>query len=256
MALFVEELDIFHDLPLKIGPAFEEGSLPFLPKKSPDDPVTHRNVTGVCDDPKLVGEFSKIASTIKSRSDMEGVLVNVQLAPQAVVCLLYPLVNTEDFPEGVVMDNTGALGHDLLTDPARKFIAEATIPQDDIVIAGPLTLRQCPDCDATVKQAFIVRLAIEMKGHEIVVDDVHYEKWGFAVALINWEELINRSGVYEKFKQRGLEFELTRTDRVTDKETGEVTDKVRGCKQSPLIKRKSDAHERLTCLFWLHRLLC
>ena len=154
MALFVSELEIFHGLPGLIGPANEPGSLPFLTSGTPDTPKTHRNVTGVCDDPTLINRFTEIASTIKSQAGMEGVLVNIQL-----VCLLHPMVNPEAFPEGIEMDNTGAWGHDLLTDPARKFIAEATIPSEDIVIAGPLTLRQCPDCDATVKKAFIARLA-------------------------------------------------------------------------------------------------
>lgn len=226
MALFVSELEIFHGLPDLIGPANEPGSLPFLTPRTPDTPRTHRNVTGVCDDPTLINRFTEIASTIKSQAGMEGVLVNIQLAPQAVVCLLHPMVNTEDFSEGIEMDNSGAWGHDLLTDPARKFIAEVTIPSEDIVIAGPLTLRQCADCDATVKKAFIARLAIDMKGHEIVVNDVSYEKWGFAVALINWEALIDRSGVYEKFEERGLEFQLTRTDRVVDQETQIMTEKV------------------------------
>lgn len=158
---------------------------------------------------------------------MEGVLVNVQLAPQGVVCLLHPLINTEDFPPGVMMNNTGAQGHDLLMDPARKFIAEATIPQDDIVIAGPLTLRQCNDCDPIVSRAFIVRLAIAMEGHEIEVAGETYEKWGFAVVLINWGALIDRSGVYEKFAELGYDFQLTRTDRIVDQDTGAVTEKVR-----------------------------
>ncbi|CAB9511086.1 Receptor-type guanylate cyclase gcy [Seminavis robusta] len=226
MAQFVSELEIFHDLPDQIGPAFENGSLPFKPPRTEESPVTHRNVSGVCDAPHVVERFNRIAATVKRNANMNGVLVNLQLAPQAVVCLLHPMVNTEDFPPGIVMNNTGAWGHDLLTDPARKFIAEATIPSEKIVIAGPLTLRQCQDCDPTVERAFIARIPIAMEGKEIVVNDVPYEKWGFAVALINWNALIERSSVYQTFEERGLEFQLTRTDRKFDAENNVTTEKV------------------------------
>lgn len=233
MALFVEELDIFHGLSESIGPESEPGSLPFLPPSNPDGPFTHRNISGVCDNPDLLERYNRIAATIKARSNMQGVLVNMQLAPHGVVCVLHPVINTEDFPEGIMMNNTGVLGHDLLNDPARKFIAEATIPQDDIVIAGPLTLKQCKDCAPIVRRAFIVRLAIAMKGQNIVVGGEAYEKWGFAVVLLNWDALLERSGVYEKFKEHGYEFQLTRTDVIVDQVTGATSEKVR--KASSLV---------------------
>lgn len=216
MAQFASELEIFRNLPTKIGPAFDQNSLPFVEPQNPGDAYSHRNVTGVCDDPAVVSRFTEIASTIKKLAKMQGVLVNLQLAPQAVVCLLHPINNTEDFDNGVFMDNSGALGLDLLTDPKNKFIAEQTIRQDDIIIAGPLTLRQCRDatkCDATVNKAFIARLPISVPDYQITVNGVAYNKWGFATALINWEALVTRSKVYENFAQRGLEFQLTRTDR-------------------------------------------
>jgi hypothetical protein len=36
----------------------------------------------------------------------------MQLAPQGVVSLVYPLVNTEDFSDGKFLDNSGAIGCD------------------------------------------------------------------------------------------------------------------------------------------------
>lgn len=206
------ELEIFHDLPAMIGPAGKPGSLPFLPPSTPGGPVTHRNVTGVCDEPALVDRFNAIASTIKKHARMEGILVNLQLAPEAVVCLLYPLNNTEDFPGDIFMDNTGAQGLDLLTDPNMKFLAESSIIKENVTVAGPLSLRQCMNCDATVEKAFIARLPIQVGDHEITVDGVSYKRWGFATALINWEELVVRSQIYENFENRGLGFTLTRTD--------------------------------------------
>lgn len=218
LAQFAQELDIFHPLPDQIGPAGEEGSAPFLPPSEPGDPPTHRNVSGVCNDPELVSRFNEIASTIKKNSGGEGVIVNLQLAPEAVVCLAYPLVNTEDFEDDVVMNNTGAIGHDLLNDPNRKFIAEQTVPADGVVIAGPLTLVQ--GGEEVVEQAFIARLPIVSDDHIIQVNGVPHNRWGFAVTLINWKAVVERTGIYHEFAREGCDFRLTRTDQIYDEETG------------------------------------
>lgn len=227
LAQFVTELEIFKRLPDEIGLPHENGSLPFMPPKVAGGPVTHRNVTSVCDDPHLVERFTSIASTIKKNAGMEGILVNLQLVPDAVVCLVHPVNNTEDFPPGIFMDNSGALGHDLLTDSQRKFIAEATVPAKKVVIAGPLTLRQCQDCDPTVEKAFISRLPIDSEHNVITVKDKGYKKWGFAVAIINWNELVKQSGVYDVFEKEDLEFQLTRTDQNYDEVSDTFTENVR-----------------------------
>jgi hypothetical protein len=226
MAQFVSELDIFSSLTDRVGQVGDPWALPLLPPKEPGQVPTHRNVTGVCDEEGLVNRFNEIAATIKRNSGMEGVLVNLQLAPDAVVCLAYPLINTEDFEDGVAMDNRWAIGHDLQNDPGRKFIAEATIPSDNIVIQGPLTLKQCQDCDPTVERSFIVRLPIAMPDQIFRLDGKIYNKWGFAVAIINWKALIKRCGVFEAFEERGWEFQLTRTDRNYDSDLDEFFENV------------------------------
>jgi signal transduction histidine kinase/CheY-like chemotaxis protein len=226
LAQFANELDIFKSLPAKVGMANQEGALPFMPSKLDQGVPTHRNITGVCDDPALVRKFDQIAGDIKKNARMDGILVNLQLVPDAVVCLAHPLNNTEDFPPGIYMDNSGAIGHDLLNDPARSFIARATVPAEEVVVAGPLTLRQCKDCDPVVEKGFIVRLPIASETNVITVDDVDYKRWGFAVAIINWNELVYRSDVFAMFEREDLEFQLTRTDRNFNPETGEFTEKV------------------------------
>ena len=107
LAQFAIELEIFSGLPERIGEAGEPGSLPFLPSEDGSGTSFRRNITGVCDDPLLWERFTHIASSLKRNAQMEGVLVNLQLAPQAVVCLLHPLNNTEDFEDGIFMDNKG-----------------------------------------------------------------------------------------------------------------------------------------------------
>jgi sensor domain CHASE-containing protein len=210
LAQFVNEIPIFQDLENQVGYIGEPGALPLISE-------THRNVTGVCDAPELVERFNKIASALKSNANMDGILVNLQLVPDAVACLLYPLNNTQDFPDGMYLDSTGAVGHDLLSDPARKFIAEQTLQDDELIVAGPLTLRQCDGCDPTVKKAFIARLPIKSSNNSTNMTSEktgrRYGKWGFAVALINWERLVVDSDIYKSFNAGDLEFELTRTDR-------------------------------------------
>jgi len=221
LAQFVYELDFFQDLPRKIGEAGISGALPFLPPKEVGGVATHRNVTGVCDEPQLVSRYNKIASTIKRNAGMNGILVNLQLQPAAVLCLLYPVNNTEDFPPGIFLDNSRALGHDLLHDPSRKFIVEKTLRGSRIVTVGPLKLVQCNGCNTIVEKALIVRLPIAIDGFNITVDGEVFQSWGLATALINWEALVNRSLIYEQFLKNGLEFLLTRTDNVLNATTGE-----------------------------------
>jgi sensor domain CHASE-containing protein len=224
LAQFVYELDIFLDLPKRIGESGTPGAVPLLPPKTEGGVAMYRNATGVCDDPELVSRFNDIASTIKRNAGMEGVLVNLQLAPVAVVCLAYPLNNTEDFPSGLFLDNTAIIGHDLLLDPVRKFIAKTTLPGTRIVTAGPVKLMQCENCDPAVEKAFIARLPIAMDKYNITVDGEVYQRWGFATALINWKALVERSMIYDQFRENGLDFRLTRTDKKLDTATGEYFD--------------------------------
>jgi hypothetical protein len=214
MSQFVQHLQEFKELPYDIGARGELGAAPPLTGKE----ISHRNVTGICDDPHVSNVFHEIASNIKKDAGMEGILVNIQLAPKSVVCLLHPVVNTEDFEDGIVMNNTGAIGHDLLNDPNRTAIARATVPADGVVIAGlvPLIQGDTP----VVKEAFIARLPINMPGYNINVDGEDYPCWGFAVILLNWAALKEKAGIDGRFRRAGLEYRLTRTDVKINTTTG------------------------------------
>ena len=147
---------------------------------------------------------------------MQGILVNIQLAPQGVICLLHPMNNTEDFEDGKFLDSTGAWGLDLFNDPFMKYIALDSIKNEEVGIAGPLQLEQCPDCDPF----FIARLPIVDDSHQIWVDGKPYNRWGFATALNDWKKLVKQSRVYESFAKSNFEFQLRRTDRNLNEATG------------------------------------
>ena len=217
LAQFVHELDEFRELPERIGPWKGDGSLPMKTNSS-----SHRNITGVCDDPHLTKRFHNIAGSIKKNAkQLQGVLVNLQLVPEAVVCLLHPVVNTEDFPPGKALNNTGAIGHDLIADERRRFHAEESLREGELVTVGPIQLVQCQGCDPIVEQAFIARLPIVLEGHDIIAHDgsVLKKRWGFAVALINWQVLVEKTYLYEDFALRGWGFQLTRVDYQYDAES-------------------------------------
>jgi hypothetical protein len=171
LAQFATELAIFADLPNKIGMAHEPGSLPFLTNEDGSfNPK--RNVTGVCDQPELVSKFTQIASAIKLNAGMEGVLHNLQLAPEGVICLLNPMNNTEDFDDGSFLDNTPAWGIDLLNTPFTKYIATSSLAKEEIGIAGPRPLSQCPTCGLY----FIARLPVRTDKHQITVNGEAYNR--------------------------------------------------------------------------------
>mmetsp|Transcript_9703 Transcript_9703/g.14565 ORF Transcript_9703/g.14565 Transcript_9703/m.14565 type:complete len:812 (-) Transcript_9703:51-2486(-) len=216
MAQFVQQLPEFHSLSDVVGGA------PWDPARN----TSHRDLTGLID-PELEAKFNEIAAGIKRDAKMDGILVSVQLAPEAVVTLIHPLINYEDFEDfdpPVYLNNTGAVGHDLLNDPNRVAIARATVPSADVVIAGPLTLIQGDF--PVVKETLIARLPINMEGQEIILDGVSYPCWGFAVVLINWEVFKERSSLYDRFDRVGMEFLLTRTDQKLNTTTNEYYDTV------------------------------
>ena len=222
MAQFIQELDVFHELDIAIGDRCDPKVDEFNCTESTSVPVkkgnetTHRDLIEFFDTEygqEVQSKFDSIASGIKENSGLGKSLVNIQVAPKGVVSLLYPMVNCEDFDNGFCLNNTAAWGHDLLNDPERVAIAEATVPADGVVTAGPLPLLQGSD-------TFIARLPINMKGgnHSMVVDGVDYPCWGFAVVLIDWVRLKEESDIYKEFASKRMQFKLTRTDIVEDEE--------------------------------------
>jgi len=223
MSMFIQELPVFHDLDLMVGErcdatldplnCTESTSAPPMPGKE----ATHRDLSGLfntTEGRQIQRKFDTIASGIKENSGLGKALINIQLAPKGVVSMLYPMVNCEDFvgnprvEEGFCLNNTGAWGHDLLNDPNRVAIAEATVPADGVVTAGPLPVIQGGE-------VFIARLRVNMdpnEGHTMVVNNITYPCWGFVVVLLDWATLKEQSDIYKEFENEKMQFKLTRTD--------------------------------------------
>ena len=224
MSMFIQELPVFHDLDLMVGDrcdptldplnCTESTSAPPMPGKE----ATHRDLSGLfntTEGREIQRKFDTIASGIKENSGLGKALINIQLAPKGVVSMLYPMVNCEDFvdsprvEEGFCLNNTGAWGHDLLNDVNRVAIAEATVPADGVVTAGPLPLIQGGG------EVFIARLRVNMdpaEGHTMIVNNITYPCWGFVVVLLDWATLKEQSNIYKEFENEKMQFKLTRTD--------------------------------------------
>eukprot|EP00934_Nitzschia_sp_Nitz4_P006525 Nitzschia sp. Nitz4//scaffold296_size27349//17842//21644//NITZ4_008200-RA/size27349-snap-gene-0.41-mRNA-1//-1//CDS//3329546273//6515//frame0 len=215
LAQFVGEIDGFYALAEK------------LEEREPHN--GYRNASGICDDETVVSRYNTIARNIKANANMEGVLVSLQIVPDQVVCLIYPLVNTEDFDNGVVMNSTGAVGLDLVAMPTRTEFSESVMESDGIYIEGPVTLSQCSEngkCSGSVEKVFIASLPVESVNHTIEVGDKTYDRWGSVEALINWKALIDRSNIYESFASEETGFRLSRRDWVVHSETGNATSEI------------------------------
>ena len=241
MAQFALHLAEFQSLPDQIGLIGEDGALPFLPQEDGSERL-FRNVTGVCDDPELVSRFVSIASAIKEQSSLDKILVNIQLAPAGVICLLYPMNNTEDFEDGKYLDSTGAWGLDLLNDPYMRYIALDSVENVDVAVSGPRPLLQCPECG----DFFIARLPVVDSRHKIIgLDGLAYPRWGFATALIDWTKMVKRSGINDSFRETEAtlshksghyEYQLTRTDRKYNETTDSYDETIVVLAQSELFE--------------------
>mmetsp|Transcript_31446 Transcript_31446/g.71959 ORF Transcript_31446/g.71959 Transcript_31446/m.71959 type:complete len:109 (-) Transcript_31446:1267-1593(-) len=100
--------------------------------------------------------------------------------------MIHPLINRDENDASLILDNSGAIGHDLLNDPNQEIVRE-TVPASGFVIDGPLALVQSNGTG--VEDALIARLAIHMANNSLIVDEVDYECWGFAVIIIDWGKL-------------------------------------------------------------------
>ena len=249
LAQFASKLDTFSDLPHKIGPAFGPNSLPFLPPERTADggtvPSPFRNVSGVCDDPKLTTRYDEIAHALISSAKLPGVLVNLQLAPMGVVCLLHPLVVNTKNEDGTVtyMNNTSVRGIDLFADPISSGPAALSVARDQLGTTDPVSLRQCSNpadpCRPANSKVLVARLPVLIHEHDgffdgasdtgdhtflhwndeepklhspLVIHGVPYpHSYGFATAILSWDQLLEQSKIHEIFSSQDMKFQLYTT---------------------------------------------
>ncbi|MBU2955906.1 PAS-domain containing protein [Marinobacter sp. F3R08] len=104
---------------------------------------------------------------------------SLQLAPEGVVTYLWPEAT-----------NSPAMGHDLLTDPARREAAMKAIESRRLWVAGPHELLQGG-------VALIGRAPIFVTGNSASGDVQPEVFWGFATVLVDLPDLLEESGLNE-----------------------------------------------------------
>ena len=225
LAEVVEQLDTFTDLPSKISTT----------DSYINNGKSWKNVTKVCTDPAYVEPYVDIASSIKRGSEMPSILVNIQLAPSGVVCLLYPEINEEDFPAGTTFDSRGARGHDLPNDGERGYYVRKAIVEGRATIQGPLTLVQ--EGKQIVREALIARNPIYKDGQNFTIDGNSFPFWGFATVLLNWEALKTKLQLDEILSRHAVSYLLTRTDTLLNFTTNTEYEQTVAIDQSGDISR-------------------
>jgi hypothetical protein len=64
-------------------------------------------------------------------------------------------------------------------------------------------------------------------GYNIHADGVNYSSWGIVGAVINWEELLERSNIFNHFEAQGLQFVLTKSEWIIDPSSEQYFEKAR-----------------------------
>ncbi len=125
----------------------------------------------------------------------ESPLVNgLFLVPDGVVSKAYPLAGNE-----------AAIGHDLLKDPARRAEVLEAIGSSQVVLAGPVNMRQGG-------------LGLFARKPVFWEDNGKQRFWGLVVALIRWETVLETFD-FKTLNAEGYAYALSRRLRTDDQPT-------------------------------------
>lgn len=223
LSQMVAELGVFHRLAQEIGAAHQPGSLDYRSE-------TRRNLTNsMCEDPAVVARYDRVAQTIESNSRMQDYIMLLELAPYGVVCLLHPRINGTDYTRQHPLSTNVVLGMDYFSEPLLGLGEDSITSSNPIVLNGPDKLeipcrnptrgREGGGCRdrGYVASVMEARLPIQVPGYRIELQngtsssDV-YPFWGFAIAKIHWNAMVEDSKVFQNFAKKGYEFQLTRQD--------------------------------------------
>ncbi|MEG0410239.1 MAG: sensor domain-containing diguanylate cyclase [Erysipelotrichaceae bacterium] len=138
------------------------------------------------------GEVKNFDQVCEQLYDHKNAVRSLQLAPNGVVTYVYPLKGNEQ-----------AFG-DLFADPDRVKEAEYARDSGNMTLAGPYELSQGG-------MGAVARRPIYLK------DEIGNKKfWGFSIVILNIPDAF-RPAEFEKFKEEGFDYKLTRIDPNTNK---------------------------------------
>jgi len=224
LAQMVTEIESFRNVSRSIGPPNAPTSLPYSSDKM------HRNLSGsVCNNPETIARYEQVTETIKINEGLEDVLLLLELAPYGVVCMVQPRIDPERYLGNKHPLNSSALlGLDYLSDPMLWWANYTLNNHGNMTLSGPnkitIPCNKHPDgsrgggCRYNGYSAptFEARMPIHVPGYEMEVPStggtkkVVYPYWGFAMALIHLEALIDGSELFSDLTEQGFEFQLKR----------------------------------------------
>eukprot|EP00960_Hanusia_phi_P075386 768416-Hanusia_phi.AAC.1 len=167
-----------------------------------------RNVTGI--PPSILQQYNSIVKNIYQTVDagsyrISSTIINLQLAPRGIVSLIYP-------------PDPKAIGHDLLRDSNRRPDALKAI-SEGFVMSGPVQLVQGGNMMIGRLPIFVdstVPGAIDPVQLQVTAASPDMYWWGFATCLFNYEDVLEKSGIFDELAREGLVFNLTRLDVVAN----------------------------------------
>ena len=185
-----------------------------------DNGRTFRNVTEICTEPDVLELYHRAAESILESSKLGNLMLNVQLQPAGTVCLNYPLSTT--YRDGISIDHTKAIGLDKIHDPLYRNGARADIKSGDTTMVGPIKLVQD---SAQNHRTLITSTPIYADGYDVETDEGEQFNnfWGFAVILVDWDEVLNEIQMHEFFEERDMQFALVEVgagDKVVEASAG------------------------------------
>jgi len=229
------------ELTNKIGNRGDEGALPGWPEEGKE--MLMRDVRGVCDEPGLQARFAEVAESVKRDSGLGKVITGLRVAPAAVMCMIHPLINYEDYthvhPSNSQVqpyyNGTKRLYNDWAWDKPnhinvlRKTFQVQEAKENRITITGPFKMKSAAG-DGTIltESLFCTHLGVSVPNHTVRMigegkdaPPEIYDSWGFVMSFVNWQYMVDQSRIHDRFEKLGMVYMLNRTFEYDDHETGE-----------------------------------
>lgn len=208
---------LFDELPAQIGPYPSRVYEAIDPKTNATKIM--RDVSDICND-DVQKKFASIVEPINNDARLDGIVVGYRLWAGNVMCTAHPMINTKDFPDGPPLDHNKFLGYDAGHD--QSLFWKATV-EDMFVVRNPNMNIFGPFTNPVLPEAFCGHLPVWIPpGPDADPEDISVvldvqgvpvpNAFGFVMNFLHWQNLKDRSNIYERFADCGLEFCLTRDD--------------------------------------------
>jgi len=200
----------------------------------------YRDVRGICDTPYLLEKFGRIADSVRRDSKLGPVLSALRIAPMGVMCAIDPLINERDYahviPNGTEVpyyNGTKWLYNDWAHDePKHMDIFRRTMKVRDngenrVTISGPFEISSATgQGEILTPVLFCTHLGVTVPNHTITMatGEVFEDTWGFVMAFVNWDYMVQQSGISQIFNNIEMVYHLERTTVIPGKEN--VTDAI------------------------------